>query len=227
MKTQTGCSTTLAHDTTSDPTTVPPRLKVSELACRRGNEWLFRGLSFSIHPGEMLWLRGSNGSGKTTLLRTVAGLSFADEGHLEWGTNTSGERVVYVGHLNAMKDDLTVCEALQFMAGLHDADASRAGVLEALRQLGMHHRRHTLVRSLSQGQRRRVALARLALEQGPALWILDEPFDALDLAGIEAVNRLLLAHLDGGGSILLTSHTELHGAGPVATELALDQGHVE
>ena len=229
MNLLTGSITTLAHATISDADRAP-RLKVSGLACRRGQERLFRDLSFAIWPGQMVWLRGTNGSGKTSLLRTVAGLAQPEEGMISWGVNLTNPsddgrpRVVYVGHLNGMKDDLTVCESLQFMAGLHGCDDTRAGALQALRQLGMYHRRNAPVRTLSQGQRRRTALARLALEDAPSLWILDEPFDALDADGIEVVNELLRNHLDRDGSVLLTSHLALSGAAMNVTELALDQG---
>lgn len=218
-------SITLAHVTTSDA--ISPLLQVSGLACRRGHEWLFRDLSFAVWPGQMLWLRGHNGSGKTTLLRIISGLSNPDEGRLSWARDRlegAEDRLVYIGHLNAMKDDLTVCESLQFIAGLHGRDDSREAALTALRLLGMHHRRHAAVRTLSQGQRRRAALARLALERTPSLWLLDEPFDALDTAGVEAVNHLLKGHLARGGSVLLTSHLALEASGPVATELTLDRG---
>lgn len=235
MKNQTGSSgsfTTLAPATTSH-VSLAPRLKATSLFCRRGHEWLFRELTFSIWPGQMVWLRGTNGSGKTTLLRAVVGLTQADEGALEWSSSDapSGEaarpRVVYIGHLNAMKDDLTVCESLQFLAGLHGCDASRKAGVQALRRLGLHHRRNAPVRTLSQGQRRRAALARLALEHQPSLWVLDEPFDALDATGIGVVNSLLAAHLKRGGSIFLTSHLALDGTGPEATELGLDDGMAE
>lgn len=225
MNLLTDSTITLVHATTSD--TLSPLLQVSGLACRRGHEWLFRELSFAVWPGQMLWLRGHNGSGKTTLLRTISGLSQPDEGRLSWGREPlegAADRPVYVGHLNAMKDDLTVCESLQFIAALHGRDDSRESALAALRLLGMHHRRHAVVRTLSQGQRRRAALARLALEREPSLWLLDEPFDALDTAGVETVNQLLKGHLERGGSVLLTSHLALDASGPVATELTLDRG---
>lgn len=175
----------------------------------------------------MLWLRGHNGSGKTTLLRVLAGLSQPDAGELSWGRASEQdgpERPVYIGHLNAMKEDLTVCESLQFVAGLHGRDDSRESAWGALRLLGMHHRRHAMVRTLSQGQRRRAALARLALEEKPGMWLLDEPFDALDAAGVAVVNQLLKGHLARGGGVVLTSHLALEATGPLVTELTLDQG---
>lgn len=230
MKPPTGFFTTSVPATTSEACETPT-LKVSGLACRRGNEWLFRGLDFAVYPGQMVWLRGHNGSGKTTLLRVVSGLAHADEGELSWSpaleeTLSGVGRLVYIGHLNAMKDDLTVCESLQFMARLHGRDGSEEAVLAALRKLGMHHRRHAAVRTLSQGQRRRAALARLALEHSPSLWVLDEPYDALDTAGIETVNALLGTHLLNGGCVLLTSHLALGAAAPEARELLLDKGMV-
>lgn len=123
-----------------------------------------------------------------------------------------------------MKDDLTVCESLQFVAGLHGQDRSRGAALSALTVMGMHHRRNAAVRTLSQGQRRRAALARLVLEREVALWVLDEPFDALDAEGIQTLNGLLVAHLERGGCVLLTSHQELPASEPAVIELSLDQG---
>ena len=106
-----------------------------------------------------------------------------------------GRSGVYIGHANALKDDLTVTESLTFLARLHGLESEPEAIRAALRTLAIHHRRHAVVRTLSQGQRRRVALARLALERAPSLWILDEPYDALDTEGVQAVNRLLAAHL--------------------------------
>ena len=173
---------------------------------------------YSVKPGELVWLRGKNGSGKTSLLRIVAGLSRPEAGTL---TLAGGRPGAYIGHANALKDDLTVTESLVFLARLHDLEGSAQGVRDALRTLAIHHRRHAIVRTLSQGQRRRVALARLALEREPSLWVLDEPFDALDVHGIEAVNRLLVAHLARGGSVLLTSHLALGLPENLVTELEL------
>lgn len=209
----------MAPDTTSDAPARAPLLQARGLACRRGRDWLFRDLSFELQPGQLVWLRGFNGSGKTTLLRTVCGLARPDEGELVWPGDAGR---VYVGHLNAMKDDLSASEALQFISRLHGGDAGMDRIGQALRELGVHHRRHALVRTLSQGQRRRVALARLALETRPALWILDEPFEALDADGIAAVQALIRAHLARRGGVLLTSHLALDAGQTPYCELSLD-----
>ena len=222
-------STTLGRGTISDAA-LTPWLEGSGLACRRGHEWLFENLSFEVRPAQLMWLRGRNGCGKTTLLRMIAGLTRPDRGRLTLGGKAVTDRGesrcerVYIGHTNALKDDLTASESLQFLARLHGRDFTPEAVMAALTRLGMHHRRHAPVRTLSQGQRRRVALARLALERMPALWILDEPFDALDTAGIESVNALLREHLGRGGSAVVTSHLPLAPDAPAARVLELDRG---
>lgn len=190
-----------------------------DLAVRRGTESLFAGLSFVIHSGQLVWLRGANGSGKTSLLRTIAGLAQAHAGDLLWPSHAPvvdedsdaprAPRLVYLGHNNGLKDDLTALEALQFLLSLHGRDSSQAAAEGALSCFGMRHRRHVPIRALSQGQRKRVALARLALEQAPLLWVLDEPLDALDDAGIATVNGLLRQQLERGGAVLMTSHIPL------------------
>jgi heme exporter protein A len=196
-------------------------LEAVDVSCRRGEELLFRDLSFEILPGQLVWLRGQNGSGKTSLLRIVAGLSPPDAGVVSLG---AGRARVYIGHANALKDDLTVTESLTFLARLHGLDSEPEAVRAALRTLAIHHRRHATVRTLSQGQRRRVALARLALERAPSLWILDEPFDALDTEGVKAVNQLLVGHLGRQGSVLLTSHLQLDLQSTAVHELDLQSG---
>jgi heme exporter protein A len=137
---------------------------------------------------------------------------------------SGGRPGAYIGHANALKDDLTVTESLTFLARLHGLECQSQRINAALRTLAIHHRRHAFVRTLSQGQRRRVALARLALESEPSVWILDEPFDALDTQGIEAVNQLLAAHLARGGSVLLTSHLALSLPETPVTELEFPVG---
>jgi len=165
-----------------------PSLRLVDVACRRGERLLFSGLTETLSPGELLWLRGGNGRGKTSLLRLFAGA------------------LVHIAHANALKDDLTAAESLAFLARVHGRDAGAPAVRAALGRLGLAGRERTPTRNLSQGLRRRVALARLALETTPGLWVLDEPFDALDVAGTATLHALLAAHRARGGSVLLTSH---------------------
>jgi len=202
-------------------------LRAHALAGGRGHETLFRNLSFRVLPGELLWLRGHNGSGKTTLLRTVAGLSTPFAGSVRWnGQSLRGDllaqkSLVYLGHHNGLKEDLSAVQALRFLSQLHGRDASANGLHAALRSLGVYHRRNLLVRMLSQGQRRRVALARLALETQPGLWVLDEPLEALDDGGQAIVRSLLQAHVQRAGSVLMTSHIALQLDGVPVRELHL------
>jgi heme exporter protein A len=206
---------------------VAPSLSASRLACRRGHRMLFRGLDLSLEPGQIMWLRGQNGRGKTSLLRLAAGLSAPEEGVLSCDGMALRRlpdfalRLLFIGHTNALKDDLSVSEALAFLLRIHGRPSDTASVHAALQRLGMHSRRDAPVRTLSQGQRRRVALARLAVEQHASLWLLDEPFDALDADGVERVNGLLLEHLARRGSVLLTSHLRLDDSLP-ALVLDLD-----
>jgi heme exporter protein A len=208
--------TTSAPAATSDHTA--PLLAAVGLACRRGDRILFQDLSLTLQPGQVVWLRGANGRGKTSLLRLLAGLSSPEAGRI---TRHSG--LLYVAHANALKEDLTVLESLRFLArlqGRHDDDAA---LVEALRCFGMFNRRHAAVRTLSQGQRRRATLSRLALTPSPAVWVLDEPFDALDVEGIASLNEVIAAHAQGGGAVILTSHQALSLSTPVPTVLQLDE----
>jgi heme exporter protein A len=200
-------------------------LQVKALGCQRGGAWLFRDVDFDVMPSQMVWLRGQNGTGKTSLLRLVVGLARPDEGTLQWRYGSGAgdlKNVVYVGHSCALKEDLTALESLQFLAQLHGCPSSPAACAVAMRRLDVHQRRHQLVRTLSQGQRRRVALARLALESQPSLWVLDEPFEALDAHGFSALSTLLSEHQSRGGSVLLTSHIPLHKHESTCRVLDLD-----
>lgn len=169
---------------------------------RRGRAWLLRDLDLALAPGQLCWLRGQNGSGKTSLLRTLVGLSRPEEGEIDH----TAAAAVYIGHSTALKDDLSAHEALQFLACLHGRDDHADCVDSALRRLQVLQNSRHSVRTLSQGQRRRVALARLALEDQPALWVLDEPFDALDATGMDIVLQLIREHLQRRGAVILSSH---------------------
>ena len=206
-----------------------PLLQLGDLAGSRGDRRLFQGLNLSLRPGQVVWLRGRNGRGKTTLLRMLAGLAPAAQGHIVlMGHKLSGappelrSHLGYIAHANALKDDLTATEALSFLASLTGLAAQRTDVLAALKQLGIASRAQAPIRTLSQGQRRRVALARLALPAQPRVWLLDEPFDALDDRGIEVLNRLLADLASRGGAVLLTSHQTLSLSTPRPGVLNLD-----
>ncbi|RFO95377.1 cytochrome c biogenesis heme-transporting ATPase CcmA [Rhodoferax lacus] len=203
-------------------------VRAQDLTVRRGNEVLFKALNFELQAGQLVWLRGSNGSGKTSLLRVIAGLSRPDGGQLSWGGQPLAQsedykaRLVYMGHANALKDDLTALEALHFMTTVHGRSCSAERMEAALRRMGVHHRRKLPVRMLSQGQRRRVALARLALEERPGFWVLDEPFDALDDAGLALVQQLFVENVQRGGTVLFTSHIPVRPDGVALQELRLE-----
>jgi heme exporter protein A len=199
------------------------------LAGERGGRPLFRDLHFQLQPGQVVWLRGRNGRGKTSLLRLMAGLSTPAQGAvhcagvpLPQAGAAWRERLLFIAHANALKEDLTVAEALRFLAQVQGRDCSAAQLQAALARLGVGALARRPVRTLSQGQRRRVSLARLALPQPASVWLLDEPFDALDDDGVRCLNGLLSEHAAAGGSTLLTSHQAVQLADPVPTVLDLD-----
>ena len=237
-------STTLADVTTSEPIPDAPGragsacLRAVDLACRRGERRLFSGLNLQLQPGRLIWLRADNGRGKTSLLRLLAGLAAPESGQVLLADRpvrkaaALGLRPVYIGHANGLKEDLSAAETLAFMAQLHGRAAGQGGehgaaIPAALTRMGLASRIDAPVRTLSQGQRRRVALARLALEDAPLPWILDEPYDALDSAGIGALDGLLGEHLARGGSAILTSHQPLAATAPPAQTVWLGRHGVE
>jgi heme exporter protein A len=185
-------------------------LTVRELECRRGDRLLFAPISFDVAAGSIVWIRGANGQGKTTLLRTLAGLSAPAAGGLVWaGAPEIAPRPLYLAHANALKEDLTVSESLRFLLHLAGHPVDSRDVDGALERFGMASRKDAFVRTLSQGQRRRVALARLAAQRELLPWLLDEPFDALDAAGVELLAGVIAEHARRGGAVVLTSHLPL------------------
>jgi heme exporter protein A len=191
------------------------RLEARKLACSRGATRLFRDVSFEVGAGEWVALRGPNGSGKTTLLRCVAGLAHADQGETLWnGASTARDRdayhasLLYAGHLPGIKDDLSAEENLAGALALRGVAAAPGAVRSALQTVGLGARRMLPARKLSAGQRRRIGLARLALDPAP-LWMLDEPLTALDDEGQALFERLLAGHLAGGGLAVISTHHAL------------------
>lgn len=202
-------------------------LETTALSCIRGARALFRDVAFTVEPGTLLHVAGANGSGKTSLLRIVCGLSQPDTGEVRWrGRNVRTARedywqeLLYVGHANAIKDDLTARENLEIACALSGSNVS-GNTGDALKRFGLGDVVGLPTRLLSQGQRRRVALAKLALGAALALWVLDEPFTALDATATHEVESLAAAHLARGGAIVLTSHQNVSIAAPQLRRLEL------
>jgi len=190
-------------------------LEAENLSCIRGDRELFRGLSFSLRPGTLLQVTGANGSGKTSLLRMICGLLEPAAGKIRWnGENirSLGEEylaaLTYLGHRNGVKDELSALENLRITSGLNGIEISEQAALDILQQMGLSGRERLPARSLSEGQRRRAALARLSVCR-TALWILDEVLTSLDKSAVALVRSLLESHLSGGGMALLATHQDL------------------
>ena len=194
------------RQTAGAPAASDAAIVVRELQCRRGDRVLFAPTSFVVAPGSIVWVRGANGQGKTTLLRTLAGLSVPAAGEI---VRNGARPPLYLAHANALKDDLTVAESLRFLLHLAGQHVDGRAVDAALERFGMASRKDAFVRTLSQGQRRRVALARLAAQRELLPWLLDEPFDALDAAGVELLASVIAQHARRGGVVVLTSHLPL------------------
>ncbi len=198
----------------------PAHLAVDDLACSRGDRRLFSNLHLELTAGQLLHVTGPNGCGKTTLLRSLCTLFEPQEGEIRWnGENVRklGEEycreVIYLGHLNGIKNELTGAENLHIAATLDGARLSQDQVWDALERIGLAGYEELPVKVLSQGQKRRVALARLLLSAA-CIWVLDEPFTALDVAAVELMGTLIDSHLDSGGLVILTTHQEAtFGAG--------------
>ena len=204
-------------------------LEVRGLECVRGDHRLFTDLSFSLQGGELLRLRGSNGSGKTSLLRILCGLLEPAEGEVLWkGGNILAQRdefnaeLLYLGHLNGIKAELTGFENLRISNTLRGEMPTDDQVYDALGKIGLGGREDLPTQVLSQGQKRRVALARLLLSR-EALWVLDEPFTALDVKAVEQLARLIEGHLQKGGMVVYTTHQEVDMRAGACREMNLDQ----
>ncbi len=182
----------------------------------RGERTLFRDVAFSLAAGSLLRIAGANGSGKTSLLRIVCGLTPPAQGEIRWrGENIRVLReeywkhLVYIGHANAVKDDLTALENLEIASALGGQSIAPGAAYSALDQFGVAACAALPARVLSQGQRRRVALARLVVSRTLPLWVLDEPFTALDAAAVGFVQTLIGEQLERGGTVVFTTHQEV------------------
>jgi heme exporter protein A len=200
-------------------------LEAMDLACERGGHRLFSNLAFALGEGSLLRVRGRNGSGKTTLLRALAGLTRPTAGAVRWRAQEIGDdyrrQMLFIGHAPAVKDELTVLENLEFASRLSCLGSSDSKIKDALEQLGIERLAGLPARYLSQGQRRRAALARLALSAAVPLWLLDEPFAALDDEAIAQVSALCATQLAAGGILVLTSHQDVRISAGVSQDLEL------
>ena len=191
-------------------------LEAHMLCCVRGERRLFQDLNVTVSAGECLHVRGENGIGKTSLLRLLTGLSTPETGEVLWrGQSIAKDAsafhrdLLFLGHRDALKEDLTAIENLQLYAALDDIHLPDDKALSAHWRFGLRGREHLPVNYLSAGQKRRVLMARMLTRQAK-LWILDEPFSALDLQAVQALQELIAEHVEQGGLVVFTSHQEVN-----------------
>jgi heme exporter protein A len=203
-------------------------LALEEVSCVRASRTLFSQLSLTLQPGQLLRVHGDNGAGKTSLLRMICGLLTPSAGQVLWRgqrlgslREEFGRELLYLGHAAALKDELSPLDNLQAASTLAGHEACPVGAMRALSGAGLGGFEHVPARRLSQGQRRRSVLARLALGGPACLWVLDEPFNALDSSAVSWLDALVRSHLWRGGMVVLTSHQDLSLDGLPHRELAL------
>ena len=203
-------------------------LQARDLECRRGDTSLFSAMNFELSAGQLMHVKGSNGSGKTSLMRIVCGLFEPTAGVVIWRGEKIRElreefnrELTYIGHLNGIKDELTAVENLTIYARFAGLSVDEARLRDALHQMGLGARADLPSKVLSQGQKRRVALARLLLG-GTTLWILDEPFTALDARAVGLLQAVITKHLSGGGLVMFTTHQDVEISAGAHCHINLD-----
>lgn len=203
-------------------------LEVTQITCVRGSRRLFDNLSFQLEARQALRILGENGSGKTSLLRIVAGLAPAESGDIAWSGKPVGalgeeyrRQLAFLGHANGLKDDLTPLENLKLALALAGIGTKASSLREALERQGLDAAADLPVKVLSQGQKRRAALARLEFCAEKILWVLDEPFAALDAAAVARLAATLAKQLQRGGMVLFTTHQEVEVPGAAVRSMQL------
>lgn len=204
-------------------------LEFHNLEVQRGDRILFSQLSGEVSAGELLFVEGANGAGKSTLLRCLAGLYTPDEGSMTWDGDDTRKlaedyrrALLYLGHLNGIKANLTGLENLRFFCAIEGTQHTDSEIEQALRQMGLAGFEDVPARMLSQGQKRRIALSRLLLTSA-AIWVLDEPFTALDVKAVDFLQCIISGHLEKGGIAVITTHQET--ALTAASSRSIQLGH--
>ncbi|MDG2917719.1 cytochrome c biogenesis heme-transporting ATPase CcmA [Bisgaard Taxon 10/6] len=191
------------------------QLQLEQIACQRGDKVLFTDLSLTFKSGDFVQIEGHNGMGKTSLLRIITGLALPLTGRVQWnGEDISLCReqfhtdLLYLGHLSGVKPELTAWENLRFYQKISTCEQSESALWQALETVGLAGREDIAAGRLSAGQQKRIGLARLWLSQAP-LWILDEPFNAIDKHGVTVLTEHFERHVKNGGIVILTSHQDV------------------
>lgn len=204
-------------------------IRADGLELERGERLLFRGLTFDAPAGTLVRLAGANGTGKTSLLRLLTGLMQPDSGAVLYKGRPIGSLkedyyrdLVYIGHMNGVKDDLSAIENVRIAARMGNIIASDAELREALAKVGLTDFVHHTTGELSQGQRRRVALARLFVSKSKPVWVLDEPFTALDAASVANLSETVAEHVRDGGVVIYTTHQEVDVDLPAERKITVD-----
>jgi len=183
--------------------------KIKNLSCQKGFNLLFKQINYTAHDSEIIQIKGLNGKGKTSLLRILSGLSKPDSGYISFNNSLSDsdeyqKDILYLGHNPSISLDLNVIENLEYLRSLNNTDLNLQS-LHALKKIGLANFQNEFCLNLSAGQKRRVILSMLVLSKSK-VWLLDEPFTALDSLGIELIESLIKQHSDNGGICFFTSH---------------------
>ncbi len=203
----------------SFPASLTAALEARSISCVRGERELFSGLDLQVFAGQCLHIRGENGVGKTSLLRLLAGLTSPESGQVLWNgypikreVTDYHSKLLFLGHRDALKEDLSALENLRMYAAIDGVELSEQDAFNSLWRFGLKGREDLPVNCLSAGQKKRILMARM-LTRRAQVWILDEPFNALDVYAVDELRSLIAEHLEGHGLVVLTSHQPLSIAG--------------